>query len=139
MKARIFQKPKNAMQSGRAGTGRWMLEFAPAEARKADPLMEDIALSTLLRRRSRPRCLRERVTTSGRRWEKNGVARTMLLMWRLRLAYALGADPARLRSEERRVGKECVSTCRSRWSPYTYKKKKTKVRYPAQRKKQKRK
>ena len=39
MKARIFQKPKNAMQSGRAGTGRWMLEFAPAEARKADPLM----------------------------------------------------------------------------------------------------
>src|SRR3546814_7633012 len=27
-----------------------------------------------------------------------------------------------LRSEERRVGKECVSTCRSRWSPYTYKK-----------------
>src|SRR3546814_16557117 len=27
------------------------------------------------------------------------------------------------RSEERRVGKECVSTCRSRWSPYTYKKK----------------
>ena len=39
MKARIFQKPKNAMQSGRAGTQRWMLEFAPNEARKADPLM----------------------------------------------------------------------------------------------------
>ena len=39
MKARIFPKPKNAMQSGRAGTQRWMLEFAPAEARKADPLM----------------------------------------------------------------------------------------------------
>ncbi|WP_188236834.1 ETC complex I subunit [Sphingopyxis sp. LK2115] len=39
MKARIYQKPKNAMQSGRAGTDRWMLEFAPAEARKADPLM----------------------------------------------------------------------------------------------------
>ena len=39
MKARIFQKPKNAMQSGRAGTQRWMLEFAPAEARKADPLL----------------------------------------------------------------------------------------------------
>src|SRR3546814_12140200 len=29
-----------------------------------------------------------------------------------------------IRSEERRVGKECVSTCRSRWSPYHYKKKK---------------
>ena len=39
MKARIFQKPKNAMQSGRAGTQRWFLEFAPAEAGKADPLM----------------------------------------------------------------------------------------------------
>ena len=39
MKARIFQKPKNAMQSGRAGTQRWTLEFAPAEARKPDPLM----------------------------------------------------------------------------------------------------
>jgi len=39
MKARIFQKPKNAMQSGRAGTQRWMLEYAPSEARKADPLM----------------------------------------------------------------------------------------------------
>src|SRR3546814_15845610 len=30
------------------------------------------------------------------------------------------------RLEERRVGKECVSTCRSRWSPYTYKNKKNK-------------
>ena len=39
MKARIFQKPKNAMQSGRAGTQRWFLEYAPVEARKADPLM----------------------------------------------------------------------------------------------------
>ena len=39
MKARIFQKPKNAMQSGRAGPQPWMLEYAPAEARKADPLM----------------------------------------------------------------------------------------------------
>ena len=39
MKARIFQKPKNAMQSGRAGTQRWMLEFAPAEARTPDALM----------------------------------------------------------------------------------------------------
>lgn len=39
MKARIFQKPKNAMQSGRAGTQRWILEFAPAEARTPDPLM----------------------------------------------------------------------------------------------------
>jgi ETC complex I subunit conserved region len=36
--ARIFQKPKSAMQSGRGGTDRWMLEFQPAEAKKPDPL-----------------------------------------------------------------------------------------------------
>ncbi len=39
MPARIYQRPKNAMQSGRALTDQWILEFAPAEARKADPLM----------------------------------------------------------------------------------------------------
>src|SRR3546814_11075269 len=38
------------------------------------------------------------------------------------LAVALGTAAHVLRSEERRVGKECVSTCRSRWSPYHYKK-----------------
>jgi ETC complex I subunit conserved region len=37
--ARIFQKPKNAMQSGRARTDQWVLEFEPAEAKRADPLM----------------------------------------------------------------------------------------------------
>src|SRR3546814_15782859 len=36
--------------------------------------------------------------------------------------------PMLQRSEERRVGKECVSTCRSRWSPYHYKKQKTRTR-----------
>ncbi|MEK6637098.1 MAG: NADH dehydrogenase ubiquinone Fe-S protein 4 [Pseudomonadota bacterium] len=37
--ARIYQKPKNAMQSGRAGTDAWVLEFVPAEAQRPDPLM----------------------------------------------------------------------------------------------------
>ena len=60
------------------------------------PLMEDIALSEALKRRSPPLCLRERVVTSGRRWKRHGTLRTVLLMWRLRLAYALGADPRRL-------------------------------------------
>ncbi|HEV2146925.1 MAG TPA: TIGR04283 family arsenosugar biosynthesis glycosyltransferase [Longimicrobiaceae bacterium] len=60
------------------------------------PLMEDVALSRALRRRGRPLCLREPVVTSSRRWETRGVLRTILLMWRLRLAYRLGADPARL-------------------------------------------
>lgn len=62
----------------------------------AIPLMEDVALSRSLRRVARPACLRERVITSGRRWERRGLARTILLMWLLRLAYWLGADPARL-------------------------------------------
>lgn len=39
MTARIYQRPKNAMQSGKALCDDWILEFAPAEARRADPLM----------------------------------------------------------------------------------------------------
>ena len=39
MQARIYQRPKNAMQSGKALVGQWILDFAPAEARQADPLM----------------------------------------------------------------------------------------------------
>jgi rSAM/selenodomain-associated transferase 2 len=62
----------------------------------AIPLMEDIELSRRLRRIARPVCLRVRLCTSGRRWESRGVVRTILLMWRLRLAYYFGADPARL-------------------------------------------
>ncbi|MFO1412929.1 MAG: TIGR04283 family arsenosugar biosynthesis glycosyltransferase [Burkholderiales bacterium] len=61
------------------------------------PLMEDIALSrTLKRGAGRPACLRSRIVTSGRRWDTRGPWRTILTMWRLRAAYALGADPARL-------------------------------------------
>ncbi len=59
-------------------------------------LMEDIALSRLLKRRSPPACLRQPLITSSRRWERGGVFRTIVLMWRLRLAYFLGADPAQL-------------------------------------------
>jgi rSAM/selenodomain-associated transferase 2 len=59
-------------------------------------LMEDIALSRRLKRRGRPLCVRDPVVTSGRRWERKGVVRTILLMWSLRLAYALGTDPERL-------------------------------------------
>jgi rSAM/selenodomain-associated transferase 2 len=60
------------------------------------PLMEDIAFSREMKRRGAPACLRERVTTSGRRWESRGVLRTIALMWRLRLLYFLGARPERL-------------------------------------------
>jgi rSAM/selenodomain-associated transferase 2 len=59
-------------------------------------LMEDIAFSREMKRRGAPACLRERVRTSGRRWETRGVLRTVVLMWRLRLLYYLGARPERL-------------------------------------------
>ena len=39
MSARIYQRPKNAMQSGKAMTDQWLLDFDPAEAKQADPLM----------------------------------------------------------------------------------------------------
>jgi rSAM/selenodomain-associated transferase 2 len=68
-------------------------------------LMEDIALSRALKRLGRPACLRQRVITSGRRWDRHGVWRTILLMWRLRLAYFLGADPARLAAQYRLHGR----------------------------------
>ena len=60
------------------------------------PLMEDVAFSKAMKRRGRPACLREQVTTSGRRWERGGVLRTIFLMWRLRLLYWLGVPPQRL-------------------------------------------
>lgn len=60
-------------------------------------LMEDVAFSLeMARRRARPACLGLRARTSARRWESRGVLRTILLMWRLRLMYRLGARPERL-------------------------------------------
>jgi hypothetical protein len=64
----------------------------------AIPLMEDVALSKALKALWAPACLRLRVTTSGRRWDREGAWHTVLLMWRLRLAFALGADPRHLAS-----------------------------------------
>ena len=60
------------------------------------PLMEDIEFSRRARRLAWPIAFRPRAVTSGRRWERHGVAKTVLLMWRLRLAYFFGADPTRL-------------------------------------------
>jgi rSAM/selenodomain-associated transferase 2 len=59
-------------------------------------LMEDVAFSRAMKRVSPPACLAARVRTSARRWEKRGVARTVLLMWRLRFAYWRGGDPDEL-------------------------------------------
>jgi len=57
------------------------------------PLMEDVEFSRRLKREGRIACLRRKVVTSSRRWEKRGIARTVLLMWWLRLRYSLGANP----------------------------------------------
>jgi len=60
------------------------------------PLMEDVALSKALKRTGPPLCIDDRVVTSGRRWDRDGVWRTILLMWWLRFAYFVGVSPARL-------------------------------------------
>lgn len=65
----------------------------------AIPLMEDIVFSSLMRRESWPACLSEKVTTSGRRWERHGLLRTILSMWWLRLRFFLGANPNDLARE----------------------------------------
>ncbi len=61
------------------------------------PLMEDLAFSVRLKRiAGRPLCVRQRIITSGRRWEQQGPWRTIVAMWRLRYAYWRGADVAQL-------------------------------------------
>jgi rSAM/selenodomain-associated transferase 2 len=60
------------------------------------PLMEDVALCRALKRAGRLVALHETVVTSARRWERRGVARTVVLMWGLRAAYYAGVPPARL-------------------------------------------
>ncbi len=63
------------------------------------PLMEDIALSARLRRECAPHCLRLSVITSSRRWETQGILRTIGQMWWLRWRYFMGADPALLAAQ----------------------------------------
>jgi len=62
----------------------------------AIPLMEDIALCRALKRAGRMAALRDVVVTSARRWQRDGLVRTVALMWTLRLAYYAGVSPARL-------------------------------------------
>jgi len=56
-------------------------------------LMEDIAISKRLNKICRPICLSATVLSSGRKWERQGVAKTIVLMWWLRLRYFFGSDP----------------------------------------------
>jgi rSAM/selenodomain-associated transferase 2 len=59
-------------------------------------LMEDIELSTQLKKYSHPACLTEKVITSGRRWETQGIWKTIFLMWKLRAAYWCGISVHKL-------------------------------------------
>jgi len=59
--------------------------------------MEDIAFCRALKRIGPMACLHTRVITSGRRWEKDGVWRTILKMWTLKLCYLAGVSPGRLK------------------------------------------
>jgi rSAM/selenodomain-associated transferase 2 len=59
-------------------------------------LCEDLDLVARLAPRGRFACLNQTIETSARRWQRNGVNRTIALMWALRLGYHLGVDPATL-------------------------------------------
>ena len=60
------------------------------------PLMEDISLTHKLKKISKPYCIKTPVVTDSRRWERNGVWRTIVLMWSLRFKYMLGVDTKKL-------------------------------------------
>ncbi|MEE4250205.1 MAG: TIGR04283 family arsenosugar biosynthesis glycosyltransferase [Alcanivoracaceae bacterium] len=60
------------------------------------PLMEDVEISARLRRLGRPVCLRQTIATDSRRWQRDGVWRTIVLMWWLRWRYFRGASAAEL-------------------------------------------
>lgn len=82
------------------------------------PLMEDIAISHALKgTQGRPACPGMFITTSSRRWEENGIVRTILLMWGLRLAFFLGANPAWLARRYRRSSHIKTCTDGSKSSP----------------------
>ena len=65
------------------------------------PLMEDIEISKRLKAYSSPACIALPIMTSARRWQKKGIMKTILLMWKLRLLYWLGKSPDTLADEYR--------------------------------------
>jgi rSAM/selenodomain-associated transferase 2 len=70
------------------------------------PLMEDIEISKTLKKISKPVCFSEHLLTSSRRWEEHGIARTIVKMWGLRLAYFMGTPADRLASSYDRRKRE---------------------------------
>ena len=70
--------------------------FAAMKGYALQPLMEDIDMSRRLLKLSKPACLRQKVVTSGRRWDTRGARSTIMLMWRLRFAYWRGVPVEQL-------------------------------------------
>ena len=99
---RIIEKAMNLRSRKTSiATGDQVLFFRQAFFHKLGgfpkiPLMEDIAISKLARTFSLASCIPQQVITSSRRWEKNGILRTVALMWFLRLAYWMGTKPDKL-------------------------------------------
>lgn len=60
------------------------------------PLMEDVELCRRLKKHASPVCLSEEVVTSSRRWEQNGIFKTVIMMWWLRLMFFFGWSPEKL-------------------------------------------
>jgi len=71
--------------------------FAKLGGFPAFELCEDLDFSRKLKRAGKVACLRSRVTTSARRWRKDGLLRTIVRMWMIRLLYLLGVSPSRLK------------------------------------------
>ena len=66
-------------------------------------IMEDVELSHRLRKLAKPHASNLKVTTSARRWQQDGILRTIFLMWRLRLAFTFGVRPSVLKQDYRDV------------------------------------
>lgn len=82
-------------------TGDQALFMTPALFRQCDgyqeiPLMEDVDFCARARKLGRPFCIESPVVTSARKWQRNGIVKTMLLMWWLRFAFFIGVSPVRL-------------------------------------------
>lgn len=59
-------------------------------------LMEDVEISRRLKKIAKPICIKQKVVSSSRRWESNGIVATVFLMWKLRLYYFFGVSPEKL-------------------------------------------
>ena len=70
--------------------------FAATGGFANQPLMEDVEMCKRLKKIGAPANLKQKLMTSGRRWDKRGLWRTIWLMWRLRWQYFFGTDADKL-------------------------------------------